>query len=90
MKWTICLLLRFYQRVLSPVIHFIGGPGFGCRYDPTCSEYFLQAVQKHGALKGSWLGIRRLARCHPWGGHGHDPVPDACSKDRHPPSPPPH
>jgi uncharacterized protein len=81
MKWLIRLLIRFYQIAISPVIHFIGGPGCGCRYTPTCSEYFLRAVETHGALRGSWLGIKRLARCHPWGGHGHDPVPPA-----HPPA----
>jgi putative membrane protein insertion efficiency factor len=46
-----------------------------CRYTPTCSEYARDAVLLHGALRGSWLAARRLARCHPWGGHGHDPVP---------------
>lgn len=46
-----------------------------CRYVPTCSEYGLQAITKHGPLKGMWLTIKRLAKCHPWGGHGHDPVP---------------
>jgi putative membrane protein insertion efficiency factor len=75
MKWIICLLIRSYQRFLSPVLHFIGGPGSGCRYQPTCSEYFLQAVVHHGVLKGGWLGIKRIARCQPWGGHGFDPVP---------------
>ena len=46
-----------------------------CRYSPSCSQYMIEAVQKHGALKGGWLGLKRIGRCHPWGGHGHDPVP---------------
>ncbi len=75
MKSLLCLLVRGYQRFLSPVLHFISGPMAGCRFQPTCSEYFLQAVMRHGALKGSWLGIKRIARCQPWGGHGLDPVP---------------
>ncbi|MBL9117271.1 MAG: membrane protein insertion efficiency factor YidD [Verrucomicrobiaceae bacterium] len=74
-KALICLFLRFYQRIISPMIHFIGGPGFGCRYQPTCSQYFMEAVIHHGALKGSWLGFKRLSKCHPWGGQGYDPVP---------------
>jgi uncharacterized protein len=75
MKSMVRFFIRVYQRFLSPALHFIGGPGSGCRFTPTCSEYFLQCVEKHGALRGSWLGIRRIARCHPWGGQGHDPVP---------------
>lgn len=47
-----------------------------CRFDPSCSTYALEALERHGALRGSWLTIRRLGRCHPWGGHGWDPVPD--------------
>ena len=58
-----------YQRAISPVL-----PA-ACRYTPTCSQYAKEAVQKYGAVKGSWLATRRLLRCHPWGGHGHDPVP---------------
>jgi len=74
MKALVRLLIRGYQLFLSPVIHFIGGPGAGCRFRPTCSEYFLQAVEHHGVLKGGWLGVCRLARCQPWGGSGYDPV----------------
>ena len=58
-----------YQKAISPVL-----PA-ACRYTPSCSQYAKEAVQKYGALKGSWLATRRLLRCHPWGGHGHDPVP---------------
>lgn len=47
-----------------------------CRYQPTCSAYALDALERHGALRGSWLAVRRLGRCHPWGGHGWDPVPE--------------
>ncbi|MEM9325345.1 MAG: membrane protein insertion efficiency factor YidD [Bacteroidota bacterium] len=57
-----------YQYSLSPLF-----PS-SCRYTPTCSEYMKQAILKHG-LKGVWMGIKRIARCHPWGGSGHDPVP---------------
>ena len=59
-----------YRLTLSPFI------GWQCRFDPTCSHYALEALSKHGALRGSWLALRRLARCHPWGGWGYDPVPD--------------
>jgi len=83
MKALVRLLIRGYQLFLSPVIHFIGGPGAGCRFRPTCSEYFLQAVEHHGALKGGWLGVCRLARCQPWGGSGYDPVPG--THHEHPP-----
>jgi putative membrane protein insertion efficiency factor len=68
--------VRIYQVTLSPILHWMGGPGSGCRFQPTCSEYFLQAIQTHGAARGSWLGLKRIGRCHPWGGHGHDPVPN--------------
>jgi uncharacterized protein len=80
MKLVITMMIRFYQRIISPPLHWIGGPGSGCRFTPTCSEYFLQAVIKHGVIRGAWLGVKRIARCNPWGGSGHDPVPDSsCS-----------
>jgi hypothetical protein len=79
MKTLIRWLIRGYQRWISPTLHALAGPGSGCRYDPTCSHYFLGAVETHGVLKGSWLGLRRIARCHPWGGEGHDPVPEKSS-----------
>jgi uncharacterized protein len=63
------LLIRIYQLVISPLL----GPK--CRFTPTCSAYTLEALKKYGPLKGLWLGMKRIARCHPWGGHGHDPVP---------------
>jgi putative membrane protein insertion efficiency factor len=62
-------LIRFYQLVLSP---FMGNQ---CRFTPTCSNFAREAVEKHGAIKGSWLAIRRISRCHPWHPGGHDPVP---------------
>ncbi|MFZ9936252.1 MAG: membrane protein insertion efficiency factor YidD [Luteolibacter sp.] len=76
---TFCirLLIHFYQRILRPALKFSAGPGAGCRFWPSCSNYFLQAVETHGPLHGSWLGICRIFRCHPWGGSGYDPVPPA-------------
>ncbi|SPL71852.1 membrane protein insertion efficiency factor YidD [Acinetobacter stercoris] len=62
-------LIRFYQIAISPLI----GPR--CRYIPTCSQYSLEAIHTHGAMKGTWLAAKRICRCHPWGGHGFDPVP---------------
>jgi len=68
-------LIRAYQLTISPVLSFFAGPGNGCRFEPTCSRYFLEAVETHGLWRGSWMGLRRLGRCQPWGGQGHDPVP---------------
>lgn len=71
-RWAIRLVLfpiYIYQYLLSPLI----APT--CRFSPSCSTYTKEAIQKHGIIKGIWLGTRRLARCHPWGGKGHDPVP---------------
>ena len=63
------VLVRFYQLCISPFTP----PS--CRFPPTCSQYALEALRKYGPLKGGWLALRRLARCHPWGGSGYDPVP---------------
>jgi putative membrane protein insertion efficiency factor len=77
MKALLISLVRFYQIVLSKPLHWLAGPAGGCRFTPTCSQYCLDALKTHGSLKGLWLGIRRLSRCHPWGGQGEDPVPPA-------------
>jgi putative membrane protein insertion efficiency factor len=75
MKLLIRVLVRGYQLTISPMLAILVGPGGGCRYEPSCSHYFLEAVETHGALCGTWLGLKRIARCHPWGGAGPDPVP---------------
>lgn len=70
--------VKIYQWVISPIL-----PN-SCRYDPTCSAYMIEAIRVHGPLKGLWLGSKRIGRCHPWGGHGYDPVPPkkgTCSHD---------
>lgn len=63
------LPVRFYQLAVSPMLP----PS--CRYEPTCSQYTIEALRKHGPVKGLWLAVRRILRCHPWGGSGYDPVP---------------
>ncbi|HIY76351.1 MAG TPA: membrane protein insertion efficiency factor YidD [Candidatus Sphingobacterium stercorigallinarum] len=67
--WLFLLLIRVYQLFISPLL------GANCRYIPSCSQYGKEAIVKHGPFKGGWLAIKRILRCHPWGGHGHDPVP---------------
>ncbi|HYS96653.1 MAG TPA: membrane protein insertion efficiency factor YidD [Chthoniobacterales bacterium] len=75
-------LIRFYQLTISPLLSTLGGLGSGCRFEPTCSRYFLEAVETHGIISGGWLGLKRLARCQPWGGCGHDPVPkEICARN---------
>ena len=68
-KWILILPVRFYQLAISPIF-----PS-RCRYNPTCSHYMIEAIQEWGPIKGLYLGIKRIGRCHPWGRHGYDPVP---------------
>ncbi|MFB9150412.1 membrane protein insertion efficiency factor YidD [Roseovarius ramblicola] len=65
----LALPIRGYRLILSPWL------GWHCRYQPTCSQYALEALERHGAARGGWLALCRIARCNPWGGCGYDPVP---------------
>ena len=67
--WLLCLPILFYRTCISPLTP----PS--CRFTPTCSAYALEALRRHGPVRGLWLAIRRIMRCHPWGGRGYDPVP---------------
>jgi len=69
LKKIVIFPIRVYQKLLSPLM----GPT--CRFQPTCSHYMVQSIEEWGILKGLWLGLKRIGRCHPWGGHGIDPVP---------------
>ena len=68
--------VRFYQKYLSRPLHFLAGPGSGCRFEPSCSAYALEAIRRHGFFKGSALGFWRIVRCNPFSHGGHDPVPE--------------
>jgi putative membrane protein insertion efficiency factor len=70
LKYIIIIPVRIYQMTLSPLLG-----AQKCRYQPTCSHYMIGAVQEWGFFKGTWLGLKRIFSCHPWGGHGFDPVP---------------
>ena len=74
LKKIFILPIRFYQLAISPML----GPK--CRFQPTCSHYMVEAIQEWGVLKGVWLGIKRIGKCHPWGPHGNDPVPKKPNK----------
>jgi hypothetical protein len=69
LSFPFIFLIKLYQWIISPWL------GSKCRYTPTCSHYGIEALKKYGPVKGLWLTAKRIARCHPWGGHGHDPVP---------------
>ena len=72
MKWVrrlVCAPIRLYQKFISPCL------GHNCRFLPTCSQYAIEAITKYGPVKGLWLAVKRILRCHPWGGSGYDPVP---------------
>lgn len=68
-SWPFVAFIKLYQWTISPLL----GPK--CRFTPSCSYYALEALKKYGLFKGTWLAAKRISRCHPWGGHGYDPVP---------------
>lgn len=70
LAWPLLGLVALYRVAISPWL------GANCRFEPSCSEYAMQALRVHGAFRGTWLTIRRIGRCHPWGGSGYDPVPE--------------
>ena len=70
LAWPLIQVVRFYRFAISPWF------GLNCRFDPSCSRYTIEALQVHGVLKGGGLAVRRIGRCHPWGGSGYDPVPE--------------
>lgn len=67
--------VRIYQAAISPPLHFICGPMSGCRFYPSCSQYYIDAVTVNGPIKGTFQGLYRILRCNPWGGMGYDPPP---------------
>ncbi len=76
MKRVLIALVKWYQRVISPLTP----PS--CRFTPTCSAYAIEALERFGAIKGGFLTVKRILRCHPWGGSGYDPVPEKKENDR--------
>ena len=71
------LLIRGYKFIISPIL------GSNCRFIPTCSEYAMESLKSHGLLKGTFLTIKRIGKCHPWGGHGYDPMPTKMDKNKY-------
>jgi len=80
-KSVLIIAIKLYRWTISPVQVFLFGPTGGCRFTPTCSQYALDAIQAHGALAGGALAARRICRCHPWDGGGHDPAPKSGSRN---------
>ncbi len=76
LAWPLLMLVQLYRWTISPLL------GANCRFEPTCSSYAIEALRKHGAFRGSVLAVKRIARCHPWGRSGYDPVPGQDS-DKH-------
>ena len=72
--FPLVLLIRAYQLIISPVL------GSNCRFMPTCSEYALDCLKEYGLIKGTFLSIKRIGKCHPWGSHGYDPIPTKMEK----------
>ena len=72
--FPLVLLIRAYQLIISPVL------GSNCRFMPTCSEYALDCLKEYGLIKGTFLSIKRIGKCHPWGSHGYDPIPNKMEK----------
>ena len=75
LSWPLIGLVRVYRYAISPWL------GVNCRFQPTCSEYAIEALREHGIFTGSWLAAKRIGRCHPWGGSGYDPVPERRDDD---------
>ena len=75
LAWPLLALVWLYRHTISPFL------GNNCRFQPTCSEYAMEALRRYGAFRGTWLAAKRIARCHPWGGSGYDPVPGSDPKD---------
>lgn len=78
LAWPLIGLVKLYRLAISPWL------GMNCRFQPTCSEYAIEALRTHGVFKGSWLAAKRIGRCHPWGGSGYDPVPNGRQDDDDP------
>jgi len=76
-KKVFILPVKFYQVAISPLL------GNTCRHQPSCSQYTIEAIEEWGPLRGMWMGMKRISKCHPWGTHGHDPVPINPNKKQH-------
>jgi putative membrane protein insertion efficiency factor len=79
---VLALAIRGYQLIFSPVQTFLFGATGACRFTPSCSHYAVEALNEHGAIRGTVLAAKRICRCHPWGGCGHDPVPPNNQKSK--------